>query len=126
MAFAYTARGTKEQTLDSLRALTPSYMGHDALGVAVRDLLVEHIELGAEPAGRYYVHASGDGDPATGPVQLSVTVSTDGQKDEITGLGGLKLPAVGYRSPRRPDYDMPIPTMIRDRRPLGSGPDWSA
>lgn len=129
MTFAYTARGSKDQAIASLLALSESQMGNDPLGITVRDMLVQALRNGSEPVGRYYVHASGEGRATDSPATLSITVSTDGlrlgdTKHQIGSAGTFRLPPLGLRDTERQgslEHHRVLP-VVTENPP----PDWPA
>ena len=87
MSFSFTAGGTPEETLSSLRALTPEQLGFDVMAADMRDLLVKHLEGGSAKLESdyqvYHVVARGHSGPGAA-ITLHVNLEIGSRQPEIT------------------------------------------
>lgn len=95
MSFSFSAGGTPEQTLSSLKAFTPEQLGFDVMGADVRDLLVKHIEGGSQKLESdyqvYHVVAAGHSGPGAA-ITLRVNLEIGSRQPEVTPTGEDALP----------------------------------
>jgi hypothetical protein len=83
MSFSFSAAGTRDETLSSLRSYTRAQLG-DGLGREVRDMLVRHLEDSEGRADlRYEVSAAGHSSQG-GLLTCNVSVRADYVRDRNT------------------------------------------
>lgn len=87
MSFSFNAGGTPEETLESLKGLTPEQLGYDVMGTDVRDLLVKHIEGGSAKLAAdtqvYHVTATGHSGPGAA-ITLRVNLEIGSRQAPLT------------------------------------------